>query len=303
MNRRARQRGVALLIVLIALVFMTLIAVRLSDSTTLSLKRAERSLIAPQLRWMLMSAENAGLQNLSAVLNQPVQYVSLTQPWARPVSLNVAHGTASARILSGQNCLNLNVMSTFPERDDGKSLARNAIFQTLVFSGLNNAQASKVIDTFASRLRANKNAPLLDIYALKQADGMAQWRPSEIAKWLCTLPDTQTLIAINLLTPEDALLLQLLSQNQLSVAQARQIITARPAEGWRTIEDVQQALHVDGEPLSPALLSLLSVEAKYFIIDSRATLAGQKMTMQSAVMVDKKTKQITVWKRRLTLME
>lgn len=306
MNAPEHQRGAALLIVLIALVFMTLAAVRLSGQTVLSLNRAEPALIRPKLRWMLFSVENASLMGMNKLLEQPYNAVSFSQEWAQPVLLHFEQGEARSRIISGESCLNINIMGIFPEHDDGKTPARNAIFQALSYSGLSSRQADTVIKHYSAYLRKNKDTPLLDIYALKLSENMAHWHPSGAAKLLCARPDTRTLIAVNLLRPADARLLNVLSQNQMSVDQARRFIEGRPTGGWRTNEEVRQALDTlpgNKKNVAENLINFLSVEGQNFIIESEAAVAEQRMILRSYLYVDKKNKHSKIWKRQLISME
>lgn len=322
------QQGVALLMVLILIVVLALLAARMSEQFTFNYRKAGRSVALPQLRWMLIAAEQQGMARLQKHFQSKTEagLVSLAQPWAQPFTLPVGEGNVSTTILSGQNCFNLNSALSFAA-PSGNTTPAHAVLQLLLSDyGLNRQKSAKLITELASHLNvgSQKNAAvatqgvsqkssgadtqqwLLDSKQFKLLPGFETLAAQPADRWLCVNLDKELAVSINTLTMQDAPLLAALSLSMLNKQDIGQLLAARPEQGWKNINDISAEIN----RLWPArkeslqvMLSMLSVNSQNFVIRSQAIIAGQALVMSSFVHYDTQAKKLAVWKRRYALID
>ncbi|MGL4859762.1 MAG: general secretion pathway protein GspK, partial [Enterobacteriaceae bacterium] len=106
----AKQRGVALLLVLFIMALMVIIAVRINEHWQQLLQRSQYQQNQIETRWALLGAEALARNRLAQALQQQKQ-VSLNQPWH-----NVTHNLqlegieAQGLIRDRDGCFNINAL-------------------------------------------------------------------------------------------------------------------------------------------------------------------------------------------------
>ncbi|MCR6553532.1 GspK family T2SS minor pseudopilin variant ExeK, partial [Aeromonas sp. CPF2-S1] len=103
-----RQRGMALLVVLLILAVMVIVASNMSGRLQLELRRTANLTLGKQAWWYAMSAEALVIKVLNQDFKDDPDRVSLGQNWAREDGVfPVEDGTLSGRVRDLQSCFNL----------------------------------------------------------------------------------------------------------------------------------------------------------------------------------------------------
>lgn len=264
-----KQRGMALLVVLLMVATMATVAVNTQEYWQRAFSRAEGQLFRQQAKWTLLGAEEWVRLQLLAPL--PNDAVHLGQPWARPGQrFQLDDVTVAYRLDDNQACFNLNAVRPLPVRSpiaDAPApprapLPQRLFRQLLVQHGLSAPQAGALTDALAAA------TPLLELSQLRALPGVDRelWR--HLQPLTCVLPHNRLRVNINTLSgPAGAALLSALTQGHLSHRQAVNRLAARPTDGWPSIDALA------GEPPSEAAV------AAFAELQSVVTLSSDDMAL------------------------
>lgn len=290
MNRRSRQSGAALMMVLLLVSVMLVLAVTLVDGVRYSSQRLINQRLMDQGYWYAHGGEIIAKYALEDIANEAV--VALNQNWARnDIVFPIEGGSIAGQIWDEQACFNMNSLY-LPELEAGQQEPITAPQQ--VFTALleNLEISSQRADFIISRLRdwidedyspegvygaedlfygaksypyIPPNAVLDNISELRLFAEFEEDEQALLAKHICAIPELQSAININTLNGEQGVLLAAAVGNVISVERASEILQNRPVEGWPDVASfvVELALPVD-EPLAPDLVSGLAVKSRYF---------------------------------------
>ncbi len=112
-----KQRGVALIIVLMVVAFVAIIAIEMAGRLQVQLKRTSNIKDNNQAFWYAMGAE-AYARKTVAQLMQETDPINSTQPWAQEsIMFPMPNGGIEAELIDMQTCFNLNVL----RKQQGKS--------------------------------------------------------------------------------------------------------------------------------------------------------------------------------------
>lgn len=290
MNRRSRQSGAALMMVLLLVSVMLVLAVTLVDGVRYSSQRLINQRLMDQGYWYAHGGELIAKYALEDIANEAV--VALNQDWARSdIVFPVEGGSIAGQIRDEQACFNMNSLY-LPELEAGQQepvTAPQQVFTALLENLDISAQRA---DFIISRLRdwidedyspegvygaedlfygakpypyIPPNAALDNISELRLFAEFEEGEQALLAKHICAIPELQSAININTLTGEQAALLAAAVGNVISVERAGEILQNRPVEGWPDVATfvVELALP-DDEPLAADLLAGLAVKSQYF---------------------------------------
>ena len=261
--RRAPQgpggrEGMALLTVLLLVAVMSVVAVAVLDDVRFSVRRATNAETQAQAQWYANGAEALARRQVARLLAANPARTPLEPDWnGRRLSFPIDGGTIEAVVTDGQACFNLNsLVEGFGE----DLLARpQGAAQFLALGravGAPDSRMRAVADALTDWLDADTTplplgaedgayaglarpyrtggvllAEVSELRAIKgvDADLYRRLRPH-----VCALPTSRlTTLNVNTLTPEQAPLLMMLTDNALGAAAARDLIARRPAAGWR----------------------------------------------------------------------
>lgn len=255
--RRARE-GMALLTVLLMVAVMAAIAAAVLDDVRFALRRATNADQMGQAQWYAVGAEALARKRLARLTRENPGRTPFQPEWnGRPLSFPTDEGGAvSAVIRDGQACFNLNgVVQGGP----GAWVARPRGAAQLVALGravgLDEGRMRGVaealtdwIDSDAVALPRGAEDPayaalprpyltagtlLTEVSELRAVKGVDAVVYARLRPHVCALPEAvASPINPNGLRPEDAPLLVMLTEGQITPAQARAAIAARPADGW-----------------------------------------------------------------------
>ena len=254
-----RERGAALLTVLLIVAVVAVLAATALERLRLSTRLAGNAAAIEQGRAYAQAAETLALSRIGTLLGRSPNRVTLADDWqGRPFGLPLPDGGAAvARVTDGGNCFNLN--SLVSELGRGSYVenpsARAQFARLLRLTGTPPAVADQVAAGATDWIDSD-DAPLPggaeDAAYLRQATpyrtaGTLMADPSELRavsgvtpalyeaarRWLCTLPTpAPSPINVNTLLPEQAPLVAMRFPDTVGVEAARQALFRRPPQGF-----------------------------------------------------------------------
>ncbi|NDJ56024.1 type II secretion system minor pseudopilin GspK [Enterobacteriaceae bacterium 4M9] len=245
-----RQKGMALLTVLLLLAVMVALAALATERWFFSFQYGVQLHQRAQGKWFAAGAEDVagGLLRLDAL--DDMRHTHLSQRWATLAnSLPLESGQLQMRINDAQACFNLNALG-----DDG---ARTVFIRLLTLNGVETATAQMIAVAAAdwvtegdeSRAGGVKDSeyaalepPYLtaqqlmwDVSELRQVRGVSADLWNQLRTQLCALPVQSLALNINTLGAEHWPLVAALSDD-ITEEDVRRWIAQRPDAGWPTLE-------------------------------------------------------------------
>lgn len=279
-----RDKGMALLMVMLLLALMAALAVGINQFWQSAFDRTLAQQTRLQAKWHLLGAESIARQWLTqSLLNQPV--VHLEQSWAKPdQALRIEDGEIGISFRDAQACFNINTLNyrsrtteeppappSSPDAPVGEkppavqTPITRRVFDALVANlGISEAEIKRLGDTMEARLTQG-NMAFSDISELRAFAGISQEHFLRLKALLCVLPEREPYININTLEENHLALLQALFLNQATPDALKQLLAARPSTGWQSVSapDLQQTLlKLHLPPLEGK--ELLTVSSHYF---------------------------------------
>lgn len=254
-----RERGAALLAVLLLVAVTGAIAAAAMEKLRLSRALATNSVALDQARGYASGIEQLALLIVDDLVWQSPDRTTLAGGWngaVRRVPLPNG-GLAEARLSDGGNCFNLNSVAEGDPRT--RLVRRNA--GVLQFLGLMAVldvppgEARRIAEAAADWVDSDSlpgpggaedgaqgggpepyrtaNTLFADPGELRAVAGMTPEIYGRLRPWLCALPVTDlSPLNLNTLAPDQAPLLAMLAPGQLDAARARRVLASRPAAGW-----------------------------------------------------------------------
>ena len=285
-----RQRGAALMMVLLIVAVMVVLAVGLVDGVRYSSQRLLNQRIMDQAYWYSLGGERIEVFALEDIAGESV--VHLGQDWARKdIVFPIDGGSIAGLITDEQACFNINSLYK-PESATGGSVELTTAEQ--VFSGLlSNLEFSPqraefimgraqdwIDEDFSPEgiygaedlLYTAKDYPYLPPNSLIDSASelglfaeFEEGEQSRLAPYLCALPEVNTVLNINTLSPAQAPLLAAAIGNVLGVAEVLAILERRPENGWPDVASFIAELGLSAEePLPTVYIQGLGVSSHYF---------------------------------------
>ena len=257
----ARQRGVALLTVLLLVAVMTLLVTGILDDIRFGLRRAGNAQAIAQAQWYALGTEAVARRKIRELTRRSPGLTALDGDWnGRTLPFPIEDGEGgmvSVRVFDAATCFNLNsVVEGATEQWQRRELGVRQYLALLEASGFDEQHARGLADalvdwidtdavrsplgaedgSYALRRPAYRTAGTLlaEVSELRAIDGYSPATYARLRPHVCALPTAElSPVNVNTLTADDAPLLAMLTLGALDTAQARRIIAARPAGGWR----------------------------------------------------------------------
>lgn len=321
----ARERGVALLTVLLLVAIMSALSVAVLDDVRFSLRRAANAGSVGQAQWYALGAETLARTRIKALLGRDAGRVTLQGGWSeRPLAFPIEGGGIVARLSDGGACFNLNSVANgamVGQVAEGLTANPDGVRQLTALIRIATAapdaerlawavadwvdadtdtSAQGAEDEAYVRGRApyrTGNALLAETSELRAIRGFTPAVYAALRPHVCALPETgPTRINVNTLPQERAAVLAALWGGRLPVETARRVLAARPATGWASESAFlgQAALAAAGPPDDPTQLGLRS---RFFALDARVEYAGAQAVLSALIERDASGQVKTVARR------
>ncbi len=331
-----KQRGVALLVVLILLVMMSALAAKISQQFCRNLQKTRYQVSQQQLRWAIQSQQKTIEGLLQTYASGDSQGLSPKGEWTEPVETEGEHYTVVSQIEDAQTCFNVNNLlaadptpavqtaGALPE----KQVKARIVEQLLTDSGISAGDAEEIYQQLMDYLDGDtttaKEGLETDAWAgveparlpanqMMRTPGELKLLPAfpvaaygKVSKVLCALPDTASKVDVNTLTEEQAPLLAALFIGSLSEDEAARLIASRPEEGWESMEAFQKELETNYPQTKDALKQVqafLAVNSHYFRVNSTGNTDDLTLRVVSQLHVDNEAGKVITWQRRYRMVE
>ena len=300
---RKSERGAALLTVLLLVAVMAVVASTALERLALATRMTGNGGAVDQARAFADAASEVARLKIGDLVAASPGKTTLAGNWmGTPQTIPMPGGMATARVSDGGNCFNLNsVVAGDSEANLKVRPVGVAQFQALLQAlGVDARQAQGAaasladwIDTDsvpqpggaedevyaqAARPYRTANRFMVDPSELRAVAGVTPAIYDLVRPWICALPTADlSPININTLLPDQAPLFAMLLQGQLSVAQARQLLAQRPAEGYGSTVQFWAPLAAQGiSPLEEAA-NQVKLTTGFFRVDVSVNVGGTEV--------------------------
>lgn len=302
-----KERGAALLSVLLLVAVMAVIAAIMLDRLHLATRLAGNGQAMTQARLYATSAETLAMARIKAMVDSSQERtVDRGGLLGRDVPLPLARGTVVARVDDAGNCFNLNSLV----EADAQGVLKlrlaglNQLRALMVGLGISPAEGAIASDAIADWIDSD-NAPspngaedetyqgstvpyrtagrlIGDVSEIRAVRGMTPQFYERMRPWLCALPAAElSPVNVNTLRPDQALLLSMLAPTVIPVERARALLAARPALGWANGADALRGIAGGEDGGVPA--GQLQVRSRWFLLTQTVTVDSAVIEEQALI--------------------
>lgn len=303
-----KQRGVALIVVLLIIAIVAVIATNVTARNQISMRRTMNLAQYDQGYWYALSAEELARKVLKQDLDDSEGKVHLQQYWALAnVVFPVQGGEIAGKISDMRACFNLNALSVeSKEVENGQPqlpLAAKQFKALLVALGVDDFGAERLTHTlkdyldedtvtspfgaedaeYESRPAPYRAANTLMNHKseLRAVIGFTEEVYRNLSPYVCAIPgNDRQLLNINTLKVEQAALLVGMLDGQLSVGEAESIINQRPSEGFDNLDEFWQLTSVKPDD---KLKSSIVLDSKFFLLEAGSKLDDRIFRLDSVL--------------------
>jgi len=331
LNVRVKQKGVALITVMLIVALASVLAMQMTTRLHLQMQRTSNISFNQQAYWYAMGGEAFAKRLLMTSFEKDTEITNLSQDWAvGEMSFPVDFGTITGEITDLQACLNLNALRAEIGSENGSNsgskssttklparLALEELITSLNIEGIETFEAESMADALTDWLDpdgslssaggaedsdyASKQFPYLpanhylaSINELRIVEHFTVPVINALKDYVCVLPSNNLhKININTLDPEKPELLKALFTgvgSVLSVADAKQILMDRDAEGFKDIQTFFALPELSKLTLTDAQKEQFAVDSEYFLLKASASFNDSYFSMYSTLQVDSNNK-------------
>lgn len=318
----AKNKGVALIIVLMIVALVTVLATEMAARLQLQVKRASNIKDNNQAYWYAMGAEQFARKSIGELIELDSEVVNLEQPWSQEVTYPLEGGGIQAQLVDMQGCFNLNALRDEPGKEEQPTgeKALTAFKDMLIKAeiDIDDYDAEKLAESIADWLDEDSNLrqsgaedadyqSLVHPYLaannfmaskseLRLVSGIDQAWLSAILPLVCIIPGSDLLrVNINTIAPENAALLAGLTGMTLADAQSQ--ISTRGEEGYEAIDDFFQQPAIAALEVGSKFPEWFDVKTNYFKLNIKTRYNDASFAMSTLFEVDEKTQQVKVIRR------
>jgi general secretion pathway protein K len=118
---RPKQKGVALIIVLLIVAIVSVLATEMGGRLQLQIKRASNIKENNQAYWYAMGAEQYARKSIKQLIDEDGDVIHLDQPWHQEFVYPLEGGGIQAQLVDMQSCFNLNALKELDSATNNNS--------------------------------------------------------------------------------------------------------------------------------------------------------------------------------------
>lgn len=307
----SRQRGVALLTVLLLVAVMAVLAIAMLDEIRFGLRRSANTQTIARAQWLARSAETLARMQILRLAQREPGRTTLEGGWhGRPFLFPVEGGSIRAVLSDAGNCFNLNsVVEGVPEQWRRRTLGVGQYIALLEALGIRGRAAQSLADALVDWIDSDgarssfgaEDAAYAQQRPAYRTSGALLSEPSELRAitgydagtyrrlrpHVCALPDSAlSPINLNTLREQDAPLLQMLAGPALDAVAARRLIAMRPAAGWADASAFWSQPSLRALPLPGDVLGQVGVRTRYFRLQTHVALDAAQLPASALFAAD-----------------
>ncbi len=305
------ERGVALITVLLLIVFMSSVALAITDDIRFSIRRTANLQMAEQAQWYALGAEQLARQTLWSAWERNPSRSTLSDSWARDSSnFPIDGGHITAVIEDGGNCFNLNSVVMADERGElveheiGMLQYRNLLEALEVERNTAALLTSTLVDWIDTDsvpgsqggedyFYANLSPPyrtggglLVEPSELRAIKGYSEQIYQRIRPFVCAFENADlSRLNVNTLHEIDAPLLVMLMGRDLRLSEAARAIVRRPSEGFSDIDEFLSDEALTKFSLNDIVRNQFNLRTRYFDFEARVVFHDALVEMNSVIEV------------------
>jgi general secretion pathway protein K len=314
-SRLHRQKGVALIIVVLVVALVAVVATEMGARLQLQVQRAINIRDSNQAYWYAVGAEQFAIKSIRQII-EPGEPVHLNQPWAQAdLQFPLEGGGIQATITDMQACFNVNALQVASTNNNGQNTElearRDAFFRLIqgIDAEVPSLEAETLRDSLVDWLDADndihgsfgaedseyqsRRAPYLAANnlmshrsELRLVNGVSPEWINALIPFVCAIPQNNELkININTITDENAVILQAVL-NLPNLSDAQSLLSSRPRDGYDQIQDFFQEPEVTTLSLSDEQQAWFDITTEYFILDTKTRYNDAIFSMSSVIQID-----------------
>ena len=257
--RRTRQKGAALLIVLLLAATLSFVAMSAMQRTALAAARAGNVDARGEALWRAFAVENLALAAAEQFASADNPTMSLDDEWARdPIELPLEGGAARVFFADATACFNINSLAV-PYGEPAGEDAISEFVRLAGMLGIGEFQAAALAEAIGDWIDADTNRrpqggedefytalpspyrtgnrPMAAITELRSVKGVSREIYGSLKPYLCALASADpSPVNVNMLAERHAPLLAAMLGPEATVQTANDIISSRPPGGFATEE-------------------------------------------------------------------
>lgn len=306
---RSSEAGAALLTVLLIVAVVSVVAANALEKMRLANRLGGNAIALEQARGYAMAAETLATTRIDALLARDGARVTLAGGWSgTPFALPVAGGTATATVVDGGNCFNLNGLVIEEEPGIYVTRAESVVQFTRLMrlAGVPVQQGSGIAAATADWIDSDGdvqpqgaedarytgsaapyrtgNILMTDVSELRAVAGVTPALYRQIARWVCAQPVAAvSRLNVNTLAPEQAPLLAMLFPDTLDVARARQLLLERPPQGFASTVAFFQRPALQGLAAGPEIAQQTAITTQWFNLGVSVSLGNTVLNQQALI--------------------
>lgn len=295
-----RQRGAALIIVLLFVATLSFIILGLAQRMTYSVQRTAGGAVRGELLWRVMSLETlarAGFREAASQNEESGAKFTRDHPlFAADIDLPMPHGAGAMRFSDATRCFNLN--SLVGGGDDERELNEDAVEELIAIGeavGLGASEAEKIAHVAADWIDGDTiqeisgaedslytslptpfrtgSTSLASVSELRAMDGVTAALYEAVEPHLCAHPTNEpSQVNVNMLREQDAPVLVGLTGGALSRLAAEEIISRTPPGGWDSVEAFWSQQGLADLEIAEEGRSRAVVASRYLEVTGRASV-------------------------------
>jgi len=303
-----RQRGVALLTVLLLVAVMAVLVVAMLDDIRFGLRRAANAQAVAQARWHALGAEALAMAQIERLARSDPGVTTLAGGWnGRSFLFPVDDGMIRATLSDATACFNLNSVV----HGAGELLTRHeagvAQYELLLLAlDFPAAQARALADALADWIDSDQQREglghedpgyargrdgyhtgatlLAEASELRAIHGYTPAVYSRLRPHVCALPTTAlSPVNVNTLQDQDAPVLAMLAAGAIDVERARRVIASRPVHGWRSPDEFWASPGLAEAIPDNSVLEQVHLRSRYFRLHAEVDSGSAQVVLSALI--------------------
>ncbi|MFT5653955.1 MAG: general secretion pathway protein K [Psychromonas sp.] len=311
-----KQRGVALITVLMILAIMVTVAATMTGRLTMSLKRTEGLIFSQKVYWYGQASAELGKKILDQNFSDS-RVVSLDQLWAIPdMVFPLENGNIGGSMRDLRSCFNVNALQ-LPNQDGIPAVPLRQFQNLLEALGVSEYGAQMIAestrdwideddsndaalgaeDSFYQARRVphlTADNLMTDISELRSIQGVGPKTYEKIVPYLCAVPSREQKINVNTVDIEQAEILYALFENELNISidTLQNLLQDRPISGWANVDEFLAMPAFQGLLISAPLKMQLSVTSDFFQLSGITEFADRLLAIDLTFQIKAQTAKV-----------
>lgn len=306
---KVSERGAALLTVLLLVAVMAVVAATALERLALATRMTGNGGAIDQARaYADAGTDMARLRISDLVASNPAK-ITLAGGWlGTPQAIPVPGGMATVRVNDAGNCFNLNsvVAGQNPAALQARPIGVAQFQGLLQVLGVDPRQAQAAAASLADWIDSDSvpqpggaeddyyaqgqrpyrtaNRMMVDPSELRAVAGITPAIYDLVKPWICALPVTDlSPININTLLPGQAPLFAMLLPGELPLAQARQLLAQRPADGYGSVNEFWTLPSLAGLSPPEEVSQQVKMTTVFFGVDVSVDVGGTQLVERALI--------------------